>query len=350
MSLQGSLEGFPLPDVLALLASTKKTGELRVAGHQGAGRVWLSEGAVAGIEAGDARTSVDALFRLLRVDAGSFTFDADATVPESRPEPLESVLAEAQTRLADWRAIEAVVPSLATGVHLAEELPGPKVSVSAAQWRALRAVAGGDTVGDLAGALELNEFEACRTVKRLVDAGLVAVDTAETEAQPSRARRRLTARRDPAPTAVDEEEAEAEEESEDGEGRAASDSGPDLDELVSIPAHMRRARRPAPAPAPEPPRPRSRLAEAAARRRMATSDDLVGEAAAALTPENADALVRELAELGGDVSAAADVIEAASRARTTEERAAALEGVLAEEGEPVNRALLTKFLSSVRTT
>ena len=124
---------------------------------------------------------------------------------------------------------------------------------------------------------------------------------------------------------------------------------PDLDELVSIPAHMRRARRPAPA-AQEPARPRSRLAEAAARRRQAAADDLVGEAAAALTPENADALVRELAELGGDVSTAAGVIEAASRARTTEERAAALEGVLAnEEGEPVNRALLMKFLSSVRS-
>ena len=344
MSLQGSLEGFPLPDVLALLASTKKTGELRVAGHHGAGRVWLSEGAVAGIQAGEATSSVDALFRLLRVDTGSFTFDADAKVPESRPEPLESLLADAQTRLADWRAIEAVVPSLATSVELAEALPGPKVSVSAAQWRALRAVAAGDTVGDVAGALELDEFEACRTVKRLVDVGLVTVDA--TSAHPSRTRRRpLAALKDPAPEAVAQEEEEDTEDDEEAQEPVAAT--PDLDELVSIPAHMRRARRPAPEP--EPPRPRSRLAEAAARRRLAESDDLVGEAAAALTPENADALVRELAELGGDVSTAAEVIEAASHATTTEERAAALEGVLAEEGEPVNRALLMKFLSSVRS-
>jgi len=350
VSLQGSLEGFPLPDVLALLASTKKTGELRVAGHQGAGRVWLSEGAVAGIEADDAKSSVDALFRLLRVETGSFTFDADAKVPDSRPEPLESLLADAQTRLADWRVIEAVVPSLAVGVQLADELPGPKVSVSAAQWRALRAVAAGETVNDVAGALDLNEFEACRTVKRLVDAGLVAVEG--TDAAPSRParRRRPEAREEAAPAAVEEDETEAVEESDEGDETVAADATPatpDLDALVSIPAHMRRARRPAPVP--EPQRPRSRLAEAAARRRLAASDDLVGEAAAALTPENANALVRELAELGHDVSEAADVIEAASRAGTTEERAAALEGVLAEEGEPVNRALLMKFLSSVRS-
>ena len=140
MSLQGSLEGFPLPDVLALLASTKKSGELRVAGQRGAGRVWLSEGAVAGVNCGDATSTVDALFQLLRVDTGSFTFDADADVPDGRSEALESLLGEAQTRLADWRAIEAVVPSLATGVRLAKELPGPKVSVTATQWRAVRAV------------------------------------------------------------------------------------------------------------------------------------------------------------------------------------------------------------------
>src|SRR5205807_8377151 len=78
--------------------------------------------------------------------------------------------------------------------------------------------------------------------------------------------------------------------------------------------------------------------------------DLVGAAAAALTPENASALVRELAELGTDGGEAAEVIEAASRAPSTEARAAALEGVLAnDEGEPLNRALLVKFLSSVRS-
>jgi hypothetical protein len=126
----------------------------------------------------------------------------------------------------------------------------------------------------------------------------------------------------------------------------------DADDLVTIPDHLRGRRQPAPAPAPAPRR--SRLAEAAARRRreeQAASDssDLVGKAAAALTPANAAALVRELAELGNDVGDAAEAIEAASHAPTTEERAAALEDVLTNDnGEPMNRKLLLKFLSSVR--
>jgi hypothetical protein len=96
------------------------------------------------------------------------------------------------------------------------------------------------------------------------------------------------------------------------------------------------------------------LAIAAARRRAELAGqkggDLVGAAAAALTPENANSLVRELAALGTDVREAAEVIQAASHAPSTEERAAALEGVLAnDEGEPLNRSLLVKFLSSVRS-
>ena len=99
------------------------------------------------------------------------------------------------------------------------------------------------------------------------------------------------------------------------------------------------------------------MAIAAARRRAELAElsdqysgDLVGATAAALTPENAKALVRELAELGTGTSEAAEAIEAASLAPSTEERAAALEGVLVnDEGEPLNRALLVKFLSSVRS-
>ena len=60
--------------------------------------------------------------------------------------------------------------------------------------------------------------------------------------------------------------------------------------------------------------------------------------------------MRELAQLGGDQAEAVEAVEAAVRAGTTEERVAALESVLTnEQGEPLNRALLMKFLSSVRS-
>ena len=348
MALQGSLDGFPLPDVLALLASTKKRGELRVSGHQGSGRVWMTDGAVVAAESGSARAPVDVLFQLLRVDTGSFSFDPHADVPEGRALELELLLAEAQARLAEWQLISEVVPSLATLVELAEELPSSKATVTAAQWQVLRAVAGGGTVQDVAKVLDVDEFHACQAVKQLVDAGLVTVGEGMSESADD----------------GDEDNVEQEEEVVDVDAAAeddaevdADDESSETDELVTIPDHLRAPRR-RPQPEPEA-RPRlSPLAIAAARRRAELgelnehneSGDLVGAAAAALTPENANALVRELSALGTDVREASEVIKAASHAPSTEERAAALEGVLAnDEGEPLNRALLVKFLSSVRS-
>ena len=172
-------------------------------------------------------------------------------------------------------------------------------------------------------------------VKRLVDAGLVLVEGGASEH-----------------VEAPDEPATAEAPAND-----AKPAAPDLDALVSIPDNLRRRPRP---PVVEPPPRRSKLAEAAARRLEVghraeagpepDPGDLLPATAAALSPENADALVRELAQLGGDRAEAAEAVEAAVRAGTTEERVAALEGVLTnEQGEPLNRALLMKFLSSVRS-
>lgn len=176
MSLHGTLETFALPDVLGLLAATKKTGELRVVGTRTDGRVWLDGGQLVGTSVAGAPTPVDAVFELLRLRTGKFAFDADkpAASPEP-PQPLEPVLAEAQARLSEWREIEAVIPSLDHGVTLAAKVSEPRVMVTGDQWRTLVAVASSVTVGRVVERLGEGEFGACRSLKHLVDAGLVVV-------------------------------------------------------------------------------------------------------------------------------------------------------------------------------
>ena len=44
MALQGTLEAFGVPDVLQLLAATRKTGRLGIEGDGGRGEVWLRDG------------------------------------------------------------------------------------------------------------------------------------------------------------------------------------------------------------------------------------------------------------------------------------------------------------------
>ena len=83
MALQGTLETFALPDVLRLLASTKKSGVLRVDTERGHGEVVVVDGALAGGSAERAPLAedpADVLFELLRSADGSFLFDTDADV------------------------------------------------------------------------------------------------------------------------------------------------------------------------------------------------------------------------------------------------------------------------------
>ena len=78
MALQGTLETFALPDVLRLLASTKKTGAYRLDGDRGTGRLWLEDGQVIGGEfEGSATTDANEVaFELLRFSDGDAMVEA----------------------------------------------------------------------------------------------------------------------------------------------------------------------------------------------------------------------------------------------------------------------------------
>lgn len=188
MSLQGTLDTFALPDVLRLLAATRKTGHLRIDGSRGYGNVWVDDGAVVSADAskvGSGGEAVEVIFELLRFPDGAFSFDAGVTTSSSRsPLDVEPLLFSAEGVLTEWKEIEAVVPSLQAWVTLAAELPEPVVSIAAAQWRLLVVVGGGSEVSTLASTLSLGELDISRAVKGLVEAGLVTV-TADAPSQAS---------------------------------------------------------------------------------------------------------------------------------------------------------------------
>lgn len=361
MSLQGTLETIPLPDVLALLAATKKSGELRITGARGDGRLWLDAGMVVEADVPRASTPVDAVFELLRLTSGSFAFSAGtAAAKPGKPLAVEAVLAEAQERLAMWKAIEAVVPSMACSLRLTPELSFDTVTVSRQQWKELVSVAGGGDVNGAMKSLGCTEYEACRIVKGLVDAGLVQVGKApvpvpdpvpEPAPEPVRASTPTPApavRRDP--PAVRAEQARSE---------AAA--------LVRRPAPTPGPVRPAGSPpvhgAPTPGRvPAAALSSSPASattngRSVATRRP--GQTAAQVAaPEDAKEGVQRLATLGkahaspeparaGSGSADGDAGGGASPAPVA--------GTPGDEGsadangdEPINRGMLLKFLSSVR--
>jgi hypothetical protein len=175
MSLRGSLDTFALPDVLALLATTAKTGELHVTGGPGGGRVWVENGQITAAEAAGTSSVVDVLVHLLRLEDGDFTFHADhqAPTPEA-PVEIATVLAQADARLTEWREVEQLLPSPAAMVTLVAAAPG-SVRLSKDQWAVVVAVGEGRAVDEVVERLSGDELSRWRLVANLVEAGLLEV-------------------------------------------------------------------------------------------------------------------------------------------------------------------------------
>jgi hypothetical protein len=207
LALQGTLDTFSLPDVLRLLATTSKTGRLRIEGDRGRGSVWLAEGGIADADADrviDGTPTDEIVFELLRFESGSFAFDGDdAATGAAEPEDVETVLRRANSLLSEWTELEAVVPSLEHEVTLTNDLSADEVTIDADRWRSLVAVSSGRTVGELASALGLTELGVSRAVRDLVDLGVADVESPGTSlATPPRSQPSDISRRPAVPDAV----------------------------------------------------------------------------------------------------------------------------------------------------
>ena len=313
VSLQGSLETFQLPDVLVLLASTKKTGELRISGDRTSGKVWVKDGQLVQTDVPRAPEPVDAIWELLRLKSGDFTFDSDTAAPNGgKAEAIEPVLADAQARMTEWVEIEKVVPSMAAWVTLAAEAPRPEVTITAEQWKLFAQVGDGRTVEALMDKLAKSEFETCKWLKTMADDGVLVVDKAAPAGGSA-------AKSAPAKT-ESKSAAKADEVSE--ESKDDDDGGPEAiltgEDALLRPAKSEKGK-----------------VKISASANATSSDEKP-------SPAEADALVAQLAALtGGDEEQAAAAIAAA--------KAKGEEVPVVEDGEQINRGLLLKFLSSVRS-
>jgi hypothetical protein len=178
MALQGTLDLFGLADVLHLLAGTRKTGRLFVMGDRGSGSIWMQSGQVT--SAACATSSIgdgsveNVIFELLRFAEGEFQFEPDV-ISHTPGDPVEvqHLLDQAGERLARWREIEAVVPSLDLYVSLADHLPTGDVLIDAGRWELIARIGGGRSIVDLAVATRSDEFSISLRVKELLEQGLI---------------------------------------------------------------------------------------------------------------------------------------------------------------------------------
>jgi hypothetical protein len=185
VALQGTLETFALADVLRLLASTKKTGILRIDGDRGHGELQVADGDLVAASASGAPRAerpAEVLFELLRYEDGVFVFDTEASASGSYNDNVEEALADAEEQLGEWREIEAVIPSPTRLLRLVAERDR-EITLTARQWAAVVAIGSGRTSLELGERLSLTELPATRLARDLVELGAVVVG-AETSTPP----------------------------------------------------------------------------------------------------------------------------------------------------------------------
>lgn len=398
MSLQGTLDTFALADVLRLLASTRKTGYLRLEGSRGSGGLWLSEGALSAVSpllpAGPAEPvapGAEALCDVLRAPDGSFAFEAGATTAlDAGRADVAVLLDEAEELLVEWRELTVVVPALGCALSLAPVLGDDTAVVTAAQWRLVVAIGGGTTVGALGSQLALGELAVSRTVKSLVEAGLAVVGPVPARDAAPQPVELPGAAVEPVHVvpvhvevvhdepvldeAAEHDEADERNEAVAGEGAGGADVVHEVEveaaevEAVALPEEVQGEalavptavesspdgflRRPLGARPAGPRGPGLGVPLSASLGELASLSPGTRPfpGAAPQRPQREDEgaeVARRLADLGPGAAAA---VAAAAEAGTPEARAEAIDAIVAEaDGQPVNRSALLKFLSSVRS-
>jgi hypothetical protein len=124
--MSGSIDEIPLPDLLQLLSTSRKSGVLSVRGEGGHGRIYMRKGAIyfATIDDSYDLSPRKAAFRMLTWSTGTFELEApdEKSVLEEIQEPTEALLMEGMRQLDEIRRIEPDLPARDQALGLAVPL------------------------------------------------------------------------------------------------------------------------------------------------------------------------------------------------------------------------------------
>ncbi len=188
--LQGTLETLALPELLGLLAQSRKTGALWLDAANSSAVIYIVDGrccAAESSEAGDPLTDgaallarvIDVCFAVERADDGSFRFGPEEpswSCPDTVD--LEGAIDELGRLVDEWREIQAVIPSLDCRIRLADELGVEELTVDRERWQLIVSLDGRRSVRDLVRKTNRPVLEVCHAILEMVDAGAVNVGPA----------------------------------------------------------------------------------------------------------------------------------------------------------------------------
>lgn len=182
-AMSGSLEDIPLVDVLQWLATSRKTGTVKVQGGESgrAGELRLREGSVfyAAIEGREEIHPEKALIRMLGWRRGKFALDSETASdsPVQIEQALEHMLMEAARQQDELARLEkdTELPQPGDAVHLVYPSPSPWRALEPDQLDMVQALAEGRTFWEILDTSTSDDLTVFRTYAALRKRGVVAV-------------------------------------------------------------------------------------------------------------------------------------------------------------------------------
>jgi pSer/pThr/pTyr-binding forkhead associated (FHA) protein len=126
--MSGVIEEIPLPDLLQLLSTSRKSGVLSVSSSVGVGKIYLRKGQIyfAAINDDFAVSPQKAIYRMLTWTSGTFELEpsVEIQVMEEIQESTEALLMEGVRLLDEFRQIEAQLPPPSSPLAVPTPLAG----------------------------------------------------------------------------------------------------------------------------------------------------------------------------------------------------------------------------------
>jgi len=180
-SMSGNIEEIPLPDLLQLLSTSRKSGVIVLRSDLGVGKVYLRKGQIyfASIDESFNTGPRKAMFRLLGWTEGSFDLDPpdDRAMLEELEDSTEGLLMEGMRQLDELRVIEAKLPPVHSTLAIPHPLEPRLRDLSPEELDVFQVALGAETVRAVFDECSLTDLAIAERMKSLLDKGyLIATE------------------------------------------------------------------------------------------------------------------------------------------------------------------------------
>ncbi len=172
-TMSGAIDEVPLPDLLQLFATSKKSGTLVIRTEEDVGRIYLKKGVIyyATINDLDELQPMKCIFRMLTWQKGLFDFDPSETREFQKPVEItvQEVLMESLRQLDELNSIREQLPALSARVVFQAPIVPPLRDLSPEELDVLQLAHNFSRFGTLLDRSHASDVDTARIVLKLIE-------------------------------------------------------------------------------------------------------------------------------------------------------------------------------------